>query len=103
MAIQFKKEPADDIADVVEVIEDDNGQIIVTSIELSNGFGVSHGEVLTKISVAIETGDSNFNDRHFGVLGKGTAAKAKPMKCMSRDGFELIATCFDERTSQSKN
>lgn len=104
MAIQFKKEPADDIADVVEVIEDDNGRIIVTSIELSNGFGVSHGEVLTKISAAIETGNTQFNDRHFGVLGKGTAAKAKPMMWMSRDGFALIASCFGEpQHSRSKS
>lgn len=96
MATQFKKETADDIADVVEVIEDENGRIIVTSLELSNGFGVSHGEVLTKISAAIETGNSQFNDRHFGVLSKGTGAKAKPMMWMSRDGFALIASCFDE-------
>lgn len=96
MATKFKKEETDDIADVVEVIEDEHGQPIVTSLELSSGFGVSHGEVLTKISAAIETGNTQFNDRHFGVLGKGTAGKAKPMMWMSRDGFALIASCFGE-------
>jgi Rha family phage regulatory protein len=96
MATKFKKEETDDIADVVEVTLDENGQAIVTSLELSSGFGVSHGEVLTKISSALETGNTQFTERHFGVLGKGSAAKSKPMMWMSRDGFALIASCFTE-------